>query len=31
VVARARTVLDRAGTHAQLVPPTTDPRAGEAP
>lgn len=31
VVARARTVLDRAGPRAQLDPPATDPRAGEAP
>jgi citrate lyase subunit beta / citryl-CoA lyase len=31
VVARARTVLDRAGTRAQLDPPATEPRAGEAP
>lgn len=31
VVARARTVLDRAGTRAQLAPPATESRAGEAP
>jgi len=31
VVARARTVLDRAGPRVPLDPPATDPRAGEAP
>ncbi|MFD2092970.1 HpcH/HpaI aldolase/citrate lyase family protein [Blastococcus deserti] len=31
VVARARTVLDRAGPRVPLEPPAPDPRAGEAP